>query len=81
MSISNTTKYVSILFRGGSRILERGGPLILSRRRRRLPGSEMSKAPSRKRGAEGTEGRGVGRGALFTRLGSLGERCELPSGV
>ena len=42
---------------------------ILNRRQRRLPESEAPKAP---------RGRGVGRGALPTRLGGLGECRELP---
>ena len=42
---------------------------ILNKRLRRFPESEAPKAP---------RGRGVGRGALPTRLGGLGERRELP---
>ena len=44
---------------------------ILNRRRRRFPGSETPKAPKAPRG------RSVGRDALPTRLGDLGERREL----
>ena len=69
-------KYIYIyiyiyIYQGRIQDFRKGGVRlsILNRRRRRLSENEAPKAP---------RGRGVGRGALPTRLEGLGERRELP---
>ena len=63
--------HVYIYIQGRIQDFRKGGVrlCVLNKRQRRFLESEAPSAP---------RGRGVGRGALLTRLGGLGERRELP---